>query len=67
MTNLDWSFRTLPFGIIWTQGTLRHILEPLVIFEVCHFMAILGLFEYFPEKGCSQNIKIKGQHLYIRI
>ena len=36
------------FGQIWTQGTLRHILGPiLVIFEICHFLTIPGLFEYF--------------------
>ena len=32
------------FGHIWTQGTLRHILEPiLIIFETCHFLGGLGL------------------------
>ena len=43
-------------GQIWTQGTLRHILGPiLVIFEICHFLAIPGLFEYFSENGWSQK------------
>ena len=29
---------------IWTQGTLRHILGPiLVIFEICHFLGGLSL------------------------
>ena len=47
------------FGQIWTQGTLRHLLEPiLVIFEICHFLTIPGLFEYFSENGCSQKIKV---------
>ena len=49
---------TLPFldffGQIWTQRTLRHILGPtLVIFEICHFLAIPGSFEYFSENGCA--------------
>ena len=35
---------------IWTQGTLRHILGPiLVIFEICQFLTIPGPFEYFSE------------------
>ena len=44
---------------IWTQGTLRHILGPiLVIFEICQFLKIPGLFEYFSENGWSQKIKV---------
>ena len=40
---------------IWTQGTLRHILGPiLVIFEICQFLKNPGLFEYFSENGWSQ-------------
>ena len=47
------------FGQIWTQGTLRHILGPiLVIFEICHFLTIPGLLEYFFKKGCSQKNKV---------
>ena len=47
------------FGHIWIQGTLRHILGPiLVIFEICHFFAIPGPFEYFSENGCSQKIRV---------
>ena len=43
---------------IWTQGTLRHILGPiLVIFEICQFSAIPGPFEYFPEKGDLRKSK----------
>ena len=43
---------------IWAQGTLRHILGPiLVIFEICQFLTIPGLFEYFSENGWSQKIK----------
>ena len=53
--NYDWPFGTLPcrlFGQIWTQGTLRHILPPVqVIFEICQFLTIPGLFEYFSENG----------------
>ena len=46
-------------GQIWTQGTLRQILGPiLVIFEICHFLMIPGLFEYFSENGWSQKIKV---------
>ena len=38
-------------NFFWTQGTLRHILGPiLVVFEICHLM-ISGLFEYFSEMG----------------
>ena len=44
---------------IWTQGTLRHILGPImVIFEICHFLTIPGPFEYFSENGWSQKIKV---------
>ena len=44
-------------GQIWIQGTLRYILGPIwVIFEICHFLMILGPFEYFSENGCSQKI-----------
>ena len=40
------------FAQIWTQGTLRHILGPiLVIFEICQFLTIPGPFEYFSENG----------------
>ena len=47
------------FGQIWTQGTLRHILGPiLVIFEIYPFLTIPGPFEYFSENGCSQKIKV---------
>ena len=42
---------------IWTQGTLRHILGPIVvIFEICQCLMIPGPFEYFSENGCSQKI-----------
>ena len=54
----DTSFWTF-FGQIWTQGTLIHILGPiLVIFEICQFLTIPGLFEYFSENGWSQKIKV---------
>ena len=60
MANYDWPFGTLPFrhlAQIWTQGTLRHILGPiLVIFEICQFLTIPGPFEYFSENGWSQKI-----------
>ena len=47
------------FDQIWTQGTLRHVLRSiLVIFEICHFLTIPGLFEYFSENVWSQKIKV---------
>ena len=62
MTIYDWPFGTLPFRLlaqIWTQGTLRHILGPiLVIFEICQFLMIPGPFEYFSENGWSQKIRV---------
>ena len=55
MTIYNWPFGTLPFDFlaqIWAQGTLRHILGPiLVIFEICQFLTIPGPFEYFSEMG----------------
>ena len=30
----------------------------LVIFEICQFLTIPGPFEYFPENGWSQKIKV---------
>ena len=47
------------FGQMWTQGTLRHILGPiLVIFEICHLLAIPGLFEYFLENQSFLNEEV---------
>ena len=45
------------FGHIWTQGTLRYIIGPiLVIFEICHFLMTPGLFEYFcPQSHFTQK------------
>ena len=44
------------FGQIWIQWALRHILGPiLVIFDICHFLTIPGLFEYFQKIGASEN------------
>ena len=60
--NHGWPFGTLPFGLfsqIWIQGTLRHFLGPiLVIFEICHSLAIPGPFEYFSENRWFQKIKV---------
>ena len=42
MTNYDWLFRTLPFGLfgqIWTQGTSRHILGPILL-RSGHFLSV---------------------------
>ena len=62
MTNYGWPFGTLPFGLFGSnleQGTLRHILGPIVvIFEIRQFLMIPGPFEYFSENGCSQKIKV---------
>ena len=62
MANYDWPFGHFLLDFlaqIWTQGTLRHILGPiLVIFEICQFLTIPGLFEYFSENGWSQKIKV---------
>ena len=48
VTNYDWPFTSLPFGLfcqICTQRTLRHILGPiLVIFVICHILTIQGPF-----------------------
>ena len=63
MRNFDWPFGTLPFGLFGshldTMGLCLHILGPiLVIFDICHFLTIPGLFEYFSENGCPQRIKV---------
>ena len=60
------------FAQIWTKGTSRHILGPiLVIFEICHFLTIPGLFEYFSENGWCQKITFYSEtddpHLDIQI
>ena len=52
----DTSFWTF-LAQVWTQGTLRHILVPvLLIFE--QFLTIPGPYEYFSENGWSQKIKV---------
>ena len=55
-----WDTSLLEFlAQIWTQGTLRHILGPIVvIFGICQFLTIPGPFEYFSENGWSQKIKV---------
>ena len=57
---------------IWTQGTWRHMLGPiLVIFEIRKFLTIPGPFEYFSENGWSQKItfysETDGPHPDIQI
>ena len=43
------------FSQIWTQGTLRHILGPImVIFEICQFLTIPGHLSTF-QKMVSEN------------
>ena len=43
----------LCLGQIWTQWILRHMLgATLVNLDICHFLTILGPFEYFLENGC---------------
>ena len=59
--NYNWQFGTLPFGLfgqIWTQWTLRHILGPILVnFDICHFLMILGPFEYFQKMGALRKSK----------
>ena len=61
MTNYDYQFGTLPFGIFWSNldtWTLRHILGPiLVIFDICHFLRIPGLFGYFQKMDALRKSK----------
>ena len=49
MASYNWPFGTLPFGFFLVKfGHKGHILGPiLVILEICHFLVIPGLFEYF--------------------
>ena len=43
---------------IWTHGTLRHILEPiLLIFEICHFLTI-PVLSLFQKKGPLKKFKV---------
>ena len=59
---LDRSFRTLPFEIILSNldsRVLKTYPRTSGRFEVCHFMAIPDLFEYFPEKGSLRISKSK--------
>ena len=63
VTNYDWPFGILPFGIFLVKfghnGTLRHILGPILVnFDICHFLTIPGPFEYFQKNGCSPKIKV---------
>ena len=63
MTNYNWPFRTLPFGLFGSNLDTRdletYIIGPvLVIFEICHFLMIPVPFEYFSENGWSQKIKV---------
>ena len=62
VTNYDWPFWTLPFGLFGSNldtRDLETILGPiLVIFEICQFLTIPGPFEYFSENGWSQKIKV---------
>ena len=116
MTNYDWPFGTLPFGLFWSNFDKRYprtysghfsnmplfrwfkfTLKPaysivhgklgLAIwytsfwtfwpnldtrdietyprtysghFEICHFLAIPGPFEYFSENGWSHKIKVSS-------
>ena len=47
------------FGQIWTEGTLRHILgSVMVIFEICHFLMIPVLFDYFFRKWMHSEVKV---------
>ena len=55
VTNYDWPFGTLPFGLLWSN---LDTMDLLVIFDICHFLTIRGPFEYFSKNGCSQKIKV---------
>ena len=48
MTNYDWQFGTLPFGIFWSN---------LVNFDICQFLMIPGPFEYFQKMGILRKSK----------
>ena len=46
------------FGQIWTQGTLRHILGPiLVIFEIRQFLTVPGPLSTFQKMGGLRQSK----------
>ena len=49
MENFDY-----PFG----HFLLYFLRAMLVIFEICHFLMIPGLFDYFSENECCQKIKV---------
>ena len=55
VANYDWPFGTLIFGLlaqIWTQGTLRHILGPiLVILKYVNFWRFQGHLSTFQKMG----------------
>ena len=55
MTNYDWPFGTLPFGLFGsnldTKDLETYARTILVIFEICQFLTIPGPFEYFSENG----------------
>ena len=61
MTNYNWPFCTLPFGLFWsnleTKDLETHPRTYSGYFEICHFLAIPIPFEYFSENGWSQRIK----------
>ena len=54
-----WDTSCLEFlSQIWTQWTLKHILGPiLVIFDICPFLTIPGLFGYFQKMGDLRKSK----------
>ena len=59
MTNYDWPFGTLPFGLFWSNLDTRDLeTYPRTIFEICQFLTIPEPFEYFSENGWSQKIKV---------
>ena len=62
MTNYDWPFGTLPFGLFGSNLDTRHLKAyPRTYsshFEICQFLMIPEPFEYFSENGWSQKIKV---------
>ena len=59
--NYDWPFGTLPFGLfaqLWTQGTLRHILGPImVILKYVTFWQFQGHLSTFQKMGGLRKSK----------
>ena len=53
MSNYDWPFGTLPFGLFWSNLDTRDLI--LVIFEICHFLGGLSLHLNHLIGSCMAN------------